>query len=229
MDAPLDALRRPQRVVILGAGGFAREVLDVYDACNQAGWGPFEVIGFLADGQPPGAIINERPVLGDVGWLAGADRPLAICAIGDPAVRRRVARRAAELGADFHSVVHPDARLTRWVTLGAGTVITAGCILTNQIRVGSHVHLNLDSTVGHDAVIDDFVTVAPGVHISGNVTLEAGTNIGTGAAILQGRRVGAGAVIGAGAVVTEDVPPDVVAVGVPARVVKARSPRWDEE
>jgi sugar O-acyltransferase (sialic acid O-acetyltransferase NeuD family) len=224
----MDALHEPQRIVILGAGGFAREVLDVYDACNQAGWGPFEVIGFLADDQPPGTMINERPVLGDVSWLTDTDRPLAVCAIGDPAVRRRVVRRATELGVSFHTVVHPDARLTRWVQVGQGSVITAGCILTNQIRIGSHVHLNLDSTVGHDAVIEDFVTVAPGVHLSGNVTLEAGSNIGTGAAIIQGRRVGAGAVIGAGAVVTEDVPPDVVAVGVPARVVKPRSLRWDE-
>jgi acetyltransferase-like isoleucine patch superfamily enzyme len=105
-------------------------------------------------------------------------------------------------------------------------VITAGCILTNQIRIGAHVHLNLDSTIGHDVLVEDFVTVAPGVHISGNVTLGGGNNIGTGAAIIQGVRIGAGSVVGAGAVVTEDVPPDVVAVGVPARVIKQRSPGW---
>jgi sugar O-acyltransferase (sialic acid O-acetyltransferase NeuD family) len=223
----MDERRRPARVVILGAGGFAREVLDVYDACNDAGWGPFQVVGFLADGQPAGSTVNDRPLLGDVGWLSGQhDPPLVICGIGDPAVRRRVVGRAAELGARFHRVVHPDARLTRWVELGPGTVITAGCILTNRIRVGAHVHVNLNTTIGHDAIIEDFVTLAPGVHVSGNVTLGSGSNIGTGAAIIQGVTIGAGSVIGAGAVVTEDVPPDVVAVGVPARVVKERSPGW---
>jgi sugar O-acyltransferase (sialic acid O-acetyltransferase NeuD family) len=223
----MDELRRSARVVILGAGGFAREVLDVYDACNDAGWGPFEVAGFLADGQPAGSIVNDLPVLGDLAWLSGQQHPpLAICGIGDPAVRRQVVERATEFGARFHSIVHPDARLTRWIDVGPGTVVTAGCILTNQVRIGGHVQLNLDSTIGHDVVIEDFVTVAPGAHISGNVTLGSGSNIGTGAVIIQGLRIGAGSVIGAGAVVTEDVPPDVLAVGVPARVVKQRSPGW---
>ena len=197
-----DAYRDPARVVILGAGGFAREVLDVYDACNEAGWGPFEVVGFLADDSPVGTRVNDRPILGGVDWLSGRDDVMAICAIGDPATRRRVVRAAAESGASFHTVVHPDARMTRWVELGSGTVVTAGCILTNQIRIGSHVHVNLDSTIGHDCVVKDFVTIAPGVHVSGNVTLEEGCNVGTGAVIIQQHRVGAGAVIGAGAVVT---------------------------
>jgi sugar O-acyltransferase (sialic acid O-acetyltransferase NeuD family) len=211
--------------VILGAGGFAREVLDVYDACNDAKAGQFEVLGFLADGEQPSAI-NGRPVLGGVEWLRDHREVSAICGIGDPLTRRAVVERASALGAQFHSIVHPDATLTRRVEIGQGTVITAGCILTNNIRIGSHVHLNLDSTVGHDVVIEDYVTVAPGVHISGNVTLEAGANIGTGAVIIQQRRVGAGSVIGAGAVVTSDIPRDVVAVGMPAKPIKDRTPPW---
>lgn len=219
----------PTRIAIIGAGGFAREVLDVYDACNRAKQGSFEVVGFLADGAEVGALVNERPILGGVEWLADHPDVLAICAIGDTAVRRKVVRRAEAAGARFHSVVHPGATLTRWVQIGTGTVITAGCIITNQIRIGSHVHLNLDSTVGHDCVIEDFVTVAPGVHVSGNVTLGEGCNVGTGAAIIQGLTIGPGAVIGAGAVVTGDVSADAVAVGVPAREVKTRDPGWHDQ
>jgi sugar O-acyltransferase (sialic acid O-acetyltransferase NeuD family) len=222
----MDSSRSPSQLVILGAGGFAREVLDVYDACNEFGWGPFDILGFLAEGEPPGSIINDRPILGEIDWLSDHPGVLTICGIGEPGTRRRVVRRAAQLGAQFHTVIHPDARLTRWVEIGPGSVVTAGCILTNQIRVGSHVHLNLDTTVGHDCVIEDFVTVAPGVHISGNVTLEEGCNVGTGAVIIQGHRIGAGSVIGAGAVVNADIPPDSVAVGVPAKVVKSRTPGW---
>lgn len=222
----MDALRTPQRLVILGAGGFAREVLDVYLACNEAGWGPFEVLGFLADGEHAGSLVNDLPILGGIEWLAGRDDLLAICAVGDPAVRRTIVRRATGAGARFHSVIHPKATLTRRVEIGPGTVITAGCVLTNQIRIGSHVHLNLNCTVGHDTVIEDYVTVAPGVHISGNVTLGAGSNIGTGAVIIQQHSVGSGAVIGAGAVVTTDIPPDTVAVGMPAKAIKERTPTW---
>lgn len=224
----MEAYRRGARVVILGAGGHAREVLDVYDACNEAGWGPFEVAGFLDDDGRPGDSLGSLTILGGIGWLADHPDVLAICGIGDTAVRRSVVRRAAELGASFHTAVHPDARLTRRVQLGSGCLITAGCILTNGIELGSHVHLNLATTVSHDCHIGDFVTLAPGVHLAGNVTVEAGANIGIGASIIQRRRIGAGALIGAGAVVTEDIPPDAVAVGVPARVVKTRSPGWAE-
>lgn len=224
----MDDIATPRQVVIIGAGGFAREVLDVYDACNAAGQGPFDVLGFVADGATAGTAVNGKPLLGSLDWLAVHAGVSAICAIGDTATRRDVVRRAAGLGIRFHTVVHPSALLTRWVQLGSGTVITAGCILTNQIRIGDHVHLNLDSTVGHDVVIEDYVTVAPGVHISGNVTLEAGCNVGTGAAIIQQRRIGAGSVIGAGAVVTGDIPADSVAVGVPAKVIKTREPGWHD-
>lgn len=217
------------QVVIIGAGGFAREVLDVYDACNAAGQGPYEVLGFVTDHPDPDAIVNDLPVLGPIEWLEGRSEVVAVCAIGDPATRRSVVRRTVGLGVTFDTIIHPDAKRTRWVEIGAGVVITAGCILTNQIRIGDHVHLNLDSTVGHDVVIEDYVTIAPGVHISGNVMIEAGCNIGTGAVIIQQRRIGTGSIVGAGAVVTSDIPPDSVAVGVPAHVIKSRVPRWRDE
>lgn len=221
-------MREATAIVILGAGGHAREVLDVYDACNAAGQGPYEVLGFLDDSVEAGTVVNGRPVLGPMEWLAGRPDVLAICGIGDPAVRRRVVRRVGAAGARFHTVVHPGVTQTRWVEIGAGTLVTAGCILTNRVRIGSHVHLNLSATVSHDAIIEDFVTAAPGVHVSGSVTLREGCNLGTGAAVIQGLTVGAGALIGAGAVVTADVPENAVAVGVPARVVKMRSPGWHD-
>jgi len=78
-------------------------------------------------------------------------------------------------------------------------------------------------TVGHDAIIEDFVTLYPGVHVSGNVYLEEGAEIGTGTAIIQGVRVGAWTTVGAGAVVVKDLPPGVVAVGVPAKVIREKA------
>jgi sugar O-acyltransferase (sialic acid O-acetyltransferase NeuD family) len=224
----MESYRHGARVVILGAGGHAREVLDVYDACNAAGLGPFEVLGFLDDDRQAGDRVGSLTVLGGIDWLEGHSDVLAICGIGDPAVRRNVVRRAAEQGARFHTIVHPAALLTGRVELGPGCLVTAGCILTNEIQLGSHVHLNLAATVSHDCRIGDYATLAPGVHLAGNVTVEPGVDIGIGASVIQQRRIGAGAIIGAGAVVTEDIPPDAVAVGVPARVVKTRSPGWEE-
>jgi acetyltransferase-like isoleucine patch superfamily enzyme len=108
--------------------------------------------------------------------------------------------------------------------VGEGSVLCAGTVLTTQIRIGAHVNLNLNCTIGHDTVIEDFCNLSPGVNISGSVHLEEGVDIGTGAAVVPGRRVGRGSTVGAGAVVTSDVPPLSLAVGVPARVIKTLRP-----
>jgi sugar O-acyltransferase (sialic acid O-acetyltransferase NeuD family) len=218
----------PRKVVILGAGGFAREVLDVFDACNAVG-DEFDVLGFVVDPEYllPGVLVNGRPVLGDFSWLrTHAQEVEAICAVGAPEIRRRMVDKALGAEVRFCSVVHPAALVTRWVTLGEGSIITAGCVLTNQIRIGSNVIVNLDCTVGHDVAVGDFVTLAPGVHVSGNVRLEEGANIGTGACIIEKVHVGAWSVVGAGSVVIRDVPANTTAVGVPARVVKERPAGW---
>jgi sugar O-acyltransferase (sialic acid O-acetyltransferase NeuD family) len=217
-----------QPVVILGAGGFAREVLDIFELLNEER-PRFEVLGFVVDtgfGEP-GTDVNGRPILGDFGWLERRAREvLAICGVGAPQIRFRMVSRAEALGVRFCNAIDPSARLTRRVELADGIVIGAGCILTNRIRLGRHVHLNLDCTVGHDAVFEDFATTAPGVHVSGNVTFEEGAYAGTGANLIEGMRLGAWSVVGAGSTVIRDVPPNTTAVGSPARVVKTRAPGW---
>jgi serine acetyltransferase len=104
-------------------------------------------------------------------------------------------------------------------------VICAGCILTTNITIGNHVQINLDCTIGHDAVLEDFVTLAPGVHISGCVKIEEGAYIGTGASIINGTRdefivIGRDAVVGAQACVTRSVGAGVTVVGVPAKTMQ---------
>lgn len=217
-----------QKVVIIGAGGFGREVLDVLEAVNQE-TPTYDILGFITEPgyQTPGTLINEKPILGYTDWLeAHCDEVKAICGIGAPATRRRLIQKAEAIGVSFFSVVHPRTLLTRWVTLGVGSIITAGCILTNNIKIGDHVHLNLDCTVGHDAIIEDFATISPGVHVSGNVRLEEGSFIGTGANLIEGKTVGAWSVVGAGSVVVKDIPPNTTAVGNPAKVIKERPAGW---
>jgi sugar O-acyltransferase (sialic acid O-acetyltransferase NeuD family) len=217
-----------EKVVIIGTGGFGREVLDVLEAVNQVET-RYEILGFITEPgfQKPGELINDKPVLGYYDWLEqNKDQVRAICGVGAPATRLRLIRQAEQMGVQFFSVIHPRAILTRWVKLGTGSIITAGCILTNNITIGEHVHLNLDCTVGHDVVIEDCVTVSPGVHISGNVRLEEGSFIGTGANLIEGKTVGRWAVVGAGSVVVKDVPANSTAVGIPAAVIKTRQPGW---
>jgi sugar O-acyltransferase (sialic acid O-acetyltransferase NeuD family) len=213
--------------VIIGAGGFAREVLDIFEAAKEAGQN-CEVLGYLVEAQYglQGKLINDRPILGDFGWLAErAKKVLVICGVGDPMVRKRLIERARDGGARFGNIIHPSAILTKHITLGEGIVIAAGCILTNNIRIGDHVHVNLDCTIGHDCVLENYTTLAPGVHVSGCVTLGEGCHIGTGANIVEKKMVGAWSQIGAGSVVIADIPQHSTAVGVPAKVIKTRAKR----
>ncbi len=218
----------PQDVVIIGAGGFAREVLDVFDAVNgQAQL--YNVLGYIVEPAfgVAGTLINDKAILGGFEWFTPERaHVVAICGVGAPEVRFRLIKMAAEKGVRFCSIVHPNVVRTRWLAIGSGTVITAGCILTNQIRIGNHVHINLDCTLGHDVIVEDFATVAPGVHISGNVSLKHGCYIGTGANILEKRVIGEWSIVGAGSTIVNDVPDNTTVVGVPGKTIKTRPDKW---
>lgn len=216
-----------KNLVILGAGGFARETLDVVDAINAVS-PTWDMLGFIVDQQygKPGDVINDKPILGGFEWIEAHADTYVICGVGAPEHRFKMIRRLMNLPIKYATLVHPNAVITRWLNLGVGVIITAGCILTNQIRIGNHVHINLDCTIGHDAVLEDFVTIAPGAHISGNVHLREGVYVGTGANLIEKKTVGAWSIIGAGSTVVKDIPPNTTAVGVPALVTKTRSEGW---
>jgi len=213
-----------RKVVILGAGGFAREVLWVFREAIKADH-QWEVLGFI-DEEPEnhGKLICDLPVLGGFEWFRRVDKSgiKVICGAGTPKTKKHFVEKAESLGLGFCSVIHPNVRMSKYVEIGKGTVITAGNIMTTQVEIRKYVSLNLNCTLGHDSTIEDYCNIAPGYHITGNVTLKEGVDFGTGAIILQGLTVGKWSIIGAGAVVVNSIPDNVTAVGVPARVVKGQ-------
>jgi sugar O-acyltransferase (sialic acid O-acetyltransferase NeuD family) len=211
-----------EKVVILGAGGHAREVLWGFEEDNKV-MPRWEVLGFIDENtRNKGLVLCNLPILGDFGWFDRAPcRDIhVISGVGNCRTKLHFAEEAGRLGLDFCSIVHPSVLMSSRVEVGEGTVIAAASILTTDVRIGKHVTVNLDCTISHDVAMGDYCTLAPGCHISGNVTLEDGVDLGTGSTIIQGRSVGAWSTIGAGAVVVDDIPPDVTAVGVPARIVR---------
>lgn len=214
-------------LVILGAGGFARETLDVVDSINTIS-PTWDMLGYIVDleyGQA-GEIVNGKPILGGFNWLRRHRDAYVICGVGAPEVRYHLVKRAHEYDVKFASLVHPTVIKTRWITLGQGVVVAAGCVISNTIHIGDHVHLNPSCTIGHDVHIDSFVSLAPGVLISGNVHLQEGAYVGTGANIIEKRIIGNWSIVGAGATVVEDVPSNTTVVGTPAKVVKERPNGW---
>lgn len=209
-------------VIIYGVGGFGREVAWLVDECFQAGE-LIEPVCFVDDNPDHfGKIVNGLPVMSlDA---AATTYPGAFVAggIGSPRVRQKIMEKAKAAGLHFRRIIHPRVEKSQWVEIGEGTLICAGNILTTNIVLAAHVQLNLDCTVGHDVVMDEYVTLAPGVHISGCVHLGKRAYVGTGAVIINGTSenpivIGDDAVIGAGACVTKSVAPATTVVGVPAK------------
>lgn len=147
-------------------------------------------------------------------------------AVGSPQLREKLMDKAGSIGFQFGTAIHPRVERSTWIEIGEGTVICAGNILTTNICLGRHVQINLDCTIGHDVLMGDYVTLTPGVHVSGYVQLGKRVYVGTGAVILNGTAdhpliIGDDAVIGAGACVTKPVAPRETVVGVPAKPIKS--------
>ncbi len=212
----------PTQIAIYGAGGFAREVAWLAQSCN-VDCEVFEVVCFVDDDERKhGLLLNDIPVMGLAAARSRFPEARMVSGIGSPQVRERLMAKAAAAGFEFETIIHPRTERSRWIEVGCGTVICAGNILTTNIKLGSHVQINLDCTIGHDVVLGDYTTLAPGVHVSGWVHFGRRVYVGTGAVIINGTEteplvIGDDAIIGAGACVIKSVPAGTTVVGVPAR------------
>lgn len=206
-------------IVIIGAGGFGREVAWLIEDINKVK-PEWNIKGFVdEDTNLRGKVINGYEVLGDVEWLSNQDI-FAICAVGDSVAKKHIVYKLEGTRIKYPVLIHPSAILSDSVKVEEGSIICAGNILTVNIRIGKHVILNLDCTVGHDVELKNYTTVLPSVNISGNVVIEEAVSLGTGSAIIQGIRINENTIVGAGSVVVRDLPANCTAVGVPAKPIK---------
>jgi sugar O-acyltransferase (sialic acid O-acetyltransferase NeuD family) len=213
--------------MVIGAGGFAREVKWLVEEIAAGGGGSTFAGYVVSDLAKLGEHDSRAEVRGDLAWLRanpGAFDALAI-GIGTPAARLKV---STELLPDFPEdrwppLVHPSVRLdTRSARIGPGVIVCAGVTGTVHLDLQPFCLVNLACTLGHEARIGRGTVMNPTVNISGGVVLEEGVLVGTGAQVLQYLTVGKGATVGAGAVVTRDVAPGVTVVGLPAKPLMQR-------
>ena len=206
-------------IVIIGAGGFGREVAWLIEDINKVN-NEWNIVGFVDDNKSiQGTEINGYKVVGDIDWLEKQE-VFVVNAIGNPVIKKKVMDKLDGSKNIYPILIHPSVIYSERVTFGEGSIICAGNTLTVDIQIGKHVIINLDSTIGHDAVIGDYSTILPSVNISGCVNIDKCVNIGTGSAIIQGMKIGNNTIIGAGSVVTKDLPENCTAVGVPAKPIK---------
>lgn len=211
-----------KNLYIVGAGGFGREVVWLIERINKV-TPTWNIVGFLDDAdEVKGTVINGYKVLGGCDYLeAVSEECWVVCTIGASKIRRKVVEKIKKYAnVKFPVLIDPSVLCSELVQIGEGSIICAGTIITVNISLGEHVILNLDCTVGHDAILHDYVTVYPSVNISGNVVAEECVELGTGTQIIQGKKIERETIVGAGAVVVKDLPAKCTAVGAPAKPIK---------
>jgi sugar O-acyltransferase (sialic acid O-acetyltransferase NeuD family) len=220
--ASIQCLQRPIKIAIFGASGFSRETADValIDQIEELVFIDLDTTRNTYYGFP---LLPEEHVrdLEKKGFLFAIG-------LGDNATRKKIYSKFKTL--NYPNLIHSSASLgykqQSQLALTQGNIITSGVRFTNNIKMGNFGIFNLNCTIGHDCIIEDFVNIAPGANISGNVKLKEGAYIGTNAVVLQGESIekkmiiGAFSNVGAGAVVTRDVDDSSTVVGIPAKSIK---------
>lgn len=210
------------KIAIIGAGGQARVVYEILSYDRN-----IEVFAFV-DNVVRGSDehIMGIPVMGDHSVLpkliTNGVRG-AIIAVGDNEIRAAHFEKLRGMGLEMVNAVHPTSSITPSVKLGSGVTIAMGAIISTGARIGNNVIINTGAIIDHEDEIEDHVHVGPGCSIAGRVTIKRSTLIGIGSVVRDYLTIGKNTIIGAGSVVLEDIPDNVVAAGVPAKVIKPRN------
>ena len=205
-------------IVLLAASGLAREVA-------SAQLSGIQINGILDDNvELHGTECAGLPVLGSLERVRDLDAQFVLC-MGNGRARRETLARLARIGLDerhFARVIDDSVRIPPRCSVGAGSIVLAGSVLTASVQVGRHVVIMPNVTLTHDNVIDDFVTVAAGVSLGGAVHVQEAAYLGMNSSVRQGLTVGREAVVGMGAAVLTSVPEGEVWLGVPARAMATK-------
>ncbi|MBX9185767.1 MULTISPECIES: acetyltransferase [Clostridium] len=210
-----------KNIVIIGAGGVGREVSLIIQQINELE-PTWNLLGFIDDNTDNwGKVINGYSVIGGIDSLEFlSNDTYIVIAIANYEVKKKIVNKVNNKF-KFATIVHPKVWIHDYMTVGQGTIIYEGAILTANIEIGNHVIISPKCGVGHDSIIKDYVSLLWNVNVSGNDLIEEGVMMGSGSTVIQGKKIGKGSIIGAGAVVVNDIESFSTAVGVPAKVIKS--------
>ena len=211
MEGSVGILSTIRKIVIMylyGAGGHAKVVRDILEACNI----PFT-----------GVVTNN---LKEVTFMekeirhSSEDVDEAIICVGNNRTRKHVAEELTQQGITFGKAIHPSVIMSKYASVDAGTVVMQGAVIQSCAKIGKHCIVNTAASIDHDNVLGDFVHVSPHATLCGEVEVGEGTWIGAGAIVRQCVKIGKWSVIGAGSVVVCDIPDGVMAYGNPCKIIR---------
>ncbi|AYW47385.1 MULTISPECIES: acetyltransferase [Tetragenococcus] len=211
------------QIIIVGAGGFGKEVAFSIDRLQE-----HNVIGFVDDNyQNIDEKIYGKPVIGTLKFLQDCTKEISVViAIADSVTREVVYEKLkSNKLITFPNIIDPTVILGHNIQLGIGNVLMANTTYTSDIKIGSFNMFNIASTIGHDSILGDFNSFFPAVNISGNVKIGNANQFGVGLKVIQGLTIGDSNILGAGSVVIRDVYNCSKVVGVPSKEIES----WDND
>jgi acetyltransferase EpsM len=212
-----------KRVVIVCAGGQGAIVADILQRAHDAGADAVPVA--FVDDTPEllGTAVLGLEVLAPIALLSGIVHDAVIVAVGDNEGRRAITERLLTAGERLATAIHPRACIAPSARIGEGSMICAGAVVSPRVTIGRGVIINTNASVDHDTVVGDFAHVSAGATVGARCRIGVESLIGLGASVISGAAVGPRTIIGSGAAVVTDIPDDVIAFGVPARVRRERT------
>lgn len=205
---------------IFGTRGFAKEV----ELILHHNLGNNAEVFFVAENNSEdlNSTINNRQVISEEQFFAINEKVECFIAVGSPAIKKKIHLKLKDkTNISFPNLIHKSAVLDeRFVEMGIGNIICSNVSITTNIKIGNFVHINLNCTVGHDSVIDDYVTCSPACNISGNVIINDLTYLGTNCIIIEKKKIVSNVIIGAGSVVIRDLLEAGTYVGAPTKKIK---------
>ena len=207
-------------LVIVGTGGVGKETALIVEDINEISQ-EWNLLGFIDDNKELiGKEINGYKVLGDREFLNNFDKEVyVVIAIADHCIKEELVKYLTNKNIQYATLIHPSVKINRTISIGKGCIIYQNVIMTVNINIGNHVIISPKCGIGHDSLIEDYVTVLWNVNISGSERIRQGVTLGSGCTIIQGLEIGRGSFVGAGAVVIRDIDESKTAVGVPTRYV----------
>ena len=208
-------------MIIIGAKGFAKEVLEILHQNNQ-----LEGLAFYDDVNHdlPDLLYNQFPLLKNENQVRehfqkyGNDFTIGI---GGPLLRKKMLEKFQEFDGELKSTISKFSDIGSYgIQIGEGSNILSGAIVSNSVSIGNANIIYYNAIVTHDVIIGDFVEISPGAKLLGRCSVGDFSSIGSNAVILPDVNVGRNVIIGAGAVVSKDLPDNCVAVGIPAKIIK---------
>ena len=207
-------------LIIVGTGGVGRETAQIVEEINKVKK-EWNILGFIDDNKDfIDKLINGHRVIGNRVYLNYFEREVyVVIAIANYSVKKELVKFLTNKNIKYATIIHPSVKINGTVKIGEGSIVYPGVIMTVNINVGNHVIISPKCGIGHDTIIEDYVTLLWNVNVSGNEQIREGATLGSGSTIIQGLEIGKGSFVGAGSVVIRDIEENKTAVGVPSRYI----------